>query len=138
MGTAVGWVSKILPEDKPRHLLGIGEPADIIEGVKNGADTFDCVTPTRMARNGTLMVRDGRLNIFNTQYREDFKPIEEGCGCYTCQLDPDGTAKYSRAYLAHLFRAEEMLAGTLASIHNLYFLINLTKQIRRDILEGRM
>ncbi|MCX6713927.1 MAG: tRNA guanosine(34) transglycosylase Tgt [Candidatus Vogelbacteria bacterium] len=148
MGTAVGWVSKILPEDKPRHLLGIGEPADIIEGVKNGADTFDCVTPTRMARNGTLMVHSAppsqsygetkRLNIFNAQYREDFGPIEEGCGCYTCQLNPDGTAKYSRAYLAHLFRAKEILASTLASIHNLYFLINLTKQIRRDILEGRM
>jgi len=138
MGTAVGWVSKILPEDKPRHLLGIGEPADIIEGIKNGADTFDCVTPTRMARNGTLMVKNKRLNIFNAQYREDFKPIEEGCGCYTCQLNADGTAKYSRAYLAHLFRAKEILASTLASIHNLYFLINLTKQIRSDILEGRM
>ena len=138
MGTAVGWVSKILPEDKPRHLLGIGEPADIIEGVKNGADTFDCVTPTRMARNGTLMVKSGRVNIFNAQYREDFGVIEEGCGCYTCQLNSDGSAKYSRAYLAHLFRAKEILASTLASIHNLYFLINLTKQIRRDILEGRM
>lgn len=129
MGTAVGWVSKILPEDKPRHLLGIGEPSDIIEGIKNGADTFDCVTPTRMARNGTLMVKDGRLNIFNSQYREDFSPIEEGCGCYTCQ-------NYTRAYLSHLFRAKEMLAGTLASIHNLYFLISFTKQIRNDILKG--
>ena len=136
MGTAVGWVSKILPEDKPRHLLGIGEPADIIEGIKNGADTFDCVTPTRMARNGTLMVKNGRLNIFNAQYREDFSPIEAGCGCYTCQLNSDGTAKYSRAYLAHLFRAKEILASTLASIHNLYFLINFTKQIRQDIIDG--
>jgi queuine tRNA-ribosyltransferase len=138
MGTAVGWVSQILPEDKPRHLLGIGEPADIIEGIKNGADTFDCVTPTRMARNGTLMVKGGRLNIFNAQYREDFGPIEEGCGCYTCQLNSDGTAKYSRAYLAHLFRAKEILASTLASIHNLYFLVNFTKQIRSDILENRL
>ncbi len=130
MGTAVGWVSAILPEDKPRHLLGIGEPTDIIEGIKNGADTFDCVTPTRMARNGTLMVKDGRLNIFNAQYREDFSPIEDGCGCYTCQ-------NYTKAYLAHLFRAKEMLAGTLASIHNLYFLINFTKKIRQDILDGK-
>jgi len=134
MGTAVGWVSEILPEDKPRHLLGIGEPADIIEGIKNGADTFDCVTPTRMARNGTLMVKNGRLNILNAQYREDLGPIEKGCGCYVCQLNSDGTAKYSRAYLAHLFRAKEILASTLASIHNLYFLIHLTKQIRQDIL----
>ncbi|MFA6475836.1 MAG: tRNA guanosine(34) transglycosylase Tgt [Candidatus Paceibacterota bacterium] len=131
MGTAVGWVSAILPENKPRHLLGIGEPEDILEGIKNGADTFDCVTPTRMARNGTLMVKGGRLNILNAQYREDFTPIEEGCGCYTCQ-------HYTRAYLAHLFRAKEMLAGTLASVHNLYFLIHLTEQIRQDILEGRM
>lgn len=129
MGTAVGWVSKILPEDKPRHLLGIGEPEDIIEGVKNGADTFDCVVPTRMARNGTLITKEGRLNILNAQYREDFSPIEEGCGCYTCQ-------NYTRAYLSHLFRAKEMLAGTLASIHNLYYLINLTREIRRGILEN--
>ncbi len=136
MGTAVGWVSAILPEDKPRHLLGIGEPEDIIEGVKNGADTFDCVTPTRMARNGTLITKAGRLNILNAQYREDFTPIEEGCGCYTCSPRPDGGARYTRAYLAHLFRAKEMLAGTLASVHNLYFLINLTNQIREKILKG--
>jgi len=129
MGTAVGWVSAILPEDKPRHLLGIGEPEDIIEGIKNGADTFDCVTPTRMARNGTLMTKNGRLNILNAQYKEDFRPIEEGCGCYTCQ-------NYTRAYLAHLFRAKEMMAGTLASIHNLYFLINFTEEIRNKIING--
>jgi len=131
IGTAVGWVSKILPEDKPRHLLGIGEPTDIIEGIKNGADTFDCVTPTRMARNGTLMTKSGRINILNAQYREDFGPIEAGCGCYTCQ-------NYSRAYLAHLFRTKEMLVATLASIHNLYFLVNLTKQIRQNILAGKL
>ena len=130
MGTAVGWVSAILPEDKPRHLLGIGEPEDILEGVKNGADTFDCVTPTRMARNGTLITKAGRLNILNAQYREDFTPIEEGCGCYTCQ-------HYTRAYLAHLFRAKEMLAGTLASVHNLYFLINMTNEIREKIINGQ-
>ncbi|OQA30119.1 MAG: Queuine tRNA-ribosyltransferase [Betaproteobacteria bacterium ADurb.Bin341] len=131
MGTAVSWVSRRLPEDKPRHLLGIGEPEDIVSGIKNGADTFDCVTPTRMARNGTLMTAKGRLNILNSAYRHDFGPLEEGCGCYTCQ-------NYSRAYLAHLFRAKEMLAATLASIHNLYYLVNLTKGIRRDILDGRL
>lgn len=129
MGTAVGWVNAILPEDKPRHLLGIGEPEDIVEGVKNGCDTFDCVTPTRMARNGTLITKAGRLNILNAQYREDFTPLEEGCGCYTCQ-------HYTRAYLAHLFRAKEMLAGTLASVHNLYFLINMTNEIREKIING--
>jgi len=131
MGTAVGWVNAILPEDKPRHLLGIGEPEDIAAGIKNGVDTFDCVTPTRMARNGTLITKNGRLNIFNAQYREDFGPIEDGCQCYTCQ-------NFSRAYLAHLFRAKEMLAATLASVHNLYFLVNLTKQIRQDILDGKI
>lgn len=129
MGTAVGWVSAILPEDKPRHLLGIGEPEDIVEGIKNGADTFDCVTPTRMARNGTLITKAGRLNILNAQYKEDFSLIEEGCGCYTCQ-------NYTRAYLAHLFRAKEMLAGTLASVHNLYFLIHLTNDIREKIIKN--
>lgn len=131
MGTAVSWVSQNLPENKPRHLLGIGEPEDIIAGVKSGADTFDCVAPTRMARNGALLTARGRLNILNASCRCDLAPIEEGCGCYTCQ-------NYSRAYLAHLFRAKEMLAATLASIHNLYYLINLTKRIRRDVLEGRL
>jgi queuine tRNA-ribosyltransferase len=130
MGTAVSWVNQILPEAKPRHLLGIGEPEDIVAGIKNGADTFDCVTPTRMARNGTLMVRGGRLNILNAAYRQDLRPIEKSCGCYTCQ-------NYSRAYLAHLFRAKEMLAATLASIHNLYYLVNLVKEIRRGILNDQ-
>ncbi len=130
MGTAVGWVSALLPEDKPRHLLGIGESEDIVEGIKNGADTFDCVTPTRMARNGTLITKNGRLNILNAQYKEDFTPIEEGCGCYVCK-------HYTRAYLAHLFRAKEMLAGTLASVHNLYFLIHLTNNIREKIINGQ-
>lgn len=130
MGTAVSWVSQILPADKPRHLLGIGEPEDIIAGVKSGADTFDCVTPTRMARNGTLIVDGGRLNILNASFRQDFGPIENGCNCYTCQ-------NYSRAYLSHLFRAKEMLAATLASIHNLFYLVNLTKKIRLEILDGR-
>ena len=138
MGTAVGWVNKILPEDKPRHLLGIGNPEDIKEAVKNGADTFDCVAPTRMARNGTLMTAGGspsqsfgvssNINILNAKYREDFSPIEEDCGCYTCQ-------NYTKAYLAHLFRAKEMLGATLASVHNLYFLISLTKKIRESIFK---
>lgn len=131
MGTAVGWVSAILPVDKPRHLLGIGEPGDIIEGIKNGADTFDCVLPTRLARNGALLTTLGRLNILNAQYRTDFLPVEDGCQCYTCQ-------NYTRAYLAHLFRANEMLAATLASIHNLYFLIHFVKKIRQDILDGQL
>lgn len=127
MGTAVRWVSAILPENKPRHLLGIGEPIDLFNGIENGADTFDCVLPTRLGRNGTLFTATGRINILNTAYQRDFTPIEEGCDCYTCK-------NYTRAYVAHLFRSKEMLAGTLASIHNLRFLVRLVDQIRESIL----
>ncbi|OGD66836.1 tRNA guanosine(34) transglycosylase Tgt [Candidatus Campbellbacteria bacterium RIFOXYC2_FULL_35_25] len=127
MYTAVGWVNEILPEDKPRHLLGIGEPADLFGGIENGIDLFDCVAPTRMGRNGTLHTSGGKINILNAKFKDDFSPIEEGCGCYACQ-------NYTKAYIAHLFRAKEMQAGTLASIHNLYFIINLVKKIRQSIL----
>lgn len=130
IGTAVRWVNEILPVEKPRHLLGIGEPEDLVLGIENGVDTFDCVAPTRMGRNGGLYVSGGRININNAKFVRDFAPIEEGCGCYTC-------INYTRAYLAHLFRAEEMLAATLASIHNLYFLVNKVKKIRQEILGGR-
>ncbi|MBI5817258.1 MAG: tRNA guanosine(34) transglycosylase Tgt [Candidatus Yonathbacteria bacterium] len=129
MNTAVGWVNKLLPEDKPRHLLGIGEPADLFGGVENGSDLFDCVAPTRIARNGSLYTNNGRINIFNTQFRSDFKPIDSSCACYTC-------AHYTRAYLAHLFRSKEMFAATLASIHNLYFTVKLVDKIRQSILDG--
>ena len=129
LSTAVGWVNKILPPDKPRHLLGIGEVEDLFNGVENGVDTFDCVMPTRMARNGTLQTAEGRLNIFNAEYKNDFTPIYQGCECYTCK-------NYTKAYLAHLFRSKEILANTLASIHNLYFFINLVDQMREHILAG--
>ena len=130
MNTAVGWVNKLLPEDKPRHLLGIGEPSDLFGGVENGADLFDCVAPTRIARNGSLYTNNGRINIFNTQFRSDFTPIDNSCACYTCK-------NYTRAYVAHLFRSKEMFAATLASIHNLYFIVKLVDKIRKSILEGR-
>jgi len=126
--TAVRWVNEILPEGKPRHLLGIGEPEDLFPGIENGVDLFDCVAPTRNARNGTLYTSGGKINITNAEFREDFSPIEKNCGCYTCK-------NYSRAYLCHLFRGKEMQAGTLASIHNLYFIINLVKKIRQSILD---
>lgn len=128
--TAVGWVNKILPEDKPRHLLGIGAVEDIFAAVEMGVDTFDCVAPTREARNGALWTKFGRINILNQEFREDFTPIEKGCQCYTCQ-------NFTRAYVAHLFRAKEILANTLASIHNLYFIVNLVKNIRRSILDNK-
>ncbi len=128
MNTAVGWVNKILPEDKPRHLLGIGEPEDLFGGIENGVDLFDCVAPTRIARNGGLHTKDGKINISNTKFRNDLKPIDEDCECYTCK-------NYTRAYVAHLFRAKEMQASTLASIHNLHFIVNLVKKIRQSILD---
>ena len=127
--TAVGWVADELPEGKPRHLLGIGEPLDLILGIENGMDTFDCVAPTRIARNGSLYTATGKVNILNAEYKTDFAPIEKECGCYTC-------THYTRAYLAHLFRAKEMMAATLASIHNLYFLVHLVKKARQAILDG--
>ncbi|MBU6231708.1 tRNA guanosine(34) transglycosylase Tgt [Patescibacteria group bacterium] len=131
IGTAVGWVTDELPEDKPRHLLGIGsEPRDLIMGIANGIDTFDCVAPTRMGRNGTVYVRDGgRINLPGAAYKRDFGPIDPACSCYTCK-------NYSRAYLNHLFRAKEMLAGTLASIHNLHFVVSLVAQAREAIIRG--
>ncbi|MEX0931251.1 MAG: tRNA guanosine(34) transglycosylase Tgt [Candidatus Paceibacterota bacterium] len=129
MDTAVGWVTRLLPKEKPRHLLGIGEPGDLFGAVENGCDLFDCVAPTRLGRNGSVYTRDGRVNILNARFREDLKPIEVGCGCYTC-------SNYSRAYVAHLFRAEEMFGATLASIHNLYFLIHLVRDMREAILHG--
>ena len=128
IGTSVKYVNEILPEEKPRHLLGIGEPLDIFIGVENGCDTFDCVTPTRNARNGGLYTKDGRINIFNSAFREDFTPIESDCGCYTCK-------NFTKAYLSHLFHAKEILANTLASIHNVYFIVNMVKQIRQSILD---
>ena len=130
IATAVRWVNEILPEEKPRHLLGIGEPSDLIAAIENGCDLFDCVAPTRMARNGTLYTSRGRINITNAKFADDFSPIQKNCGCYACQ-------NFTRAYLAHLFRAKEILASTLASIHNLYFIINLVKTERKKILEGK-
>lgn len=147
MSSAVKWVNEILPEEKPRHLLGIGEPEDLFMGIENGVDLFDCVAPTRNARNGTLYTKTGKINILNSKYREDSSPIDEDCECYTCggkRSDLNGaqgptlrSPRYSKAYIAHLFRGKEMLAATLASIHNLYFIINLVKQIRQSILDDK-
>ncbi len=129
MSTAVKWVNEILPEEKPRHLLGIGEPEDFFMGIENGVDLFDCVIPTRLGRNGTIYTKRGKIVITNAQYREDFTPIEDDCPCTTCQ-------GYTKAYIAHLFRGKEMLAGTLASTHNMYFIVSLVDKIRQSILDG--
>ncbi len=130
MEDMIEWVNPLLPEDKPRHLLGIGEPMQLFIGIEHGTDTFDCVAPTREARNGRLYTADGRINIGNARFVRDFTPIDPECGCMTCR-------NYTRAYLAHLFRAKELLGFTLASIHNLYFFVHLVKNIRQSILDGR-
>jgi queuine tRNA-ribosyltransferase len=126
--TAVGWVNVLLPEDKPRHLLGIGEPRDLFDAVEAGCDLFDCIAPTRMARHGTLYTKDGRLNIRNAKFTKDFDVLEQGCSCYTC-------THHTRAYLAHLFRADEMTAASLASIHNLHFILRLVEKMRESLLD---
>jgi queuine tRNA-ribosyltransferase len=122
-------VTPRLPAHKPRYLMGVGSPEDFFESVARGVDLFDCVLPTRIARNAALLTAEGRLNIRNAQYAEDPRPIEEGCECYTCR-------HFSRAYLRHLFRAGEVLALRLATIHNLHFELNLMRRIRAAILDG--
>jgi queuine tRNA-ribosyltransferase len=129
MANAVLWVNEILPEEKPRHLLGIGEPEDLFMGVENGVDLFDCVGPTRIARNGTLFTKNGKINILNKKFIDDFNSIEEDCECYTCK-------NFKKAYLSHLFRAKEMLGATLATIHNVYFINKLVADMRQAILDG--
>lgn len=129
MATAVKWVNEILPEEKPRHLLGIGEPMDLFNGVENGCDLFDCVSPTRVARHGILYTMDGPIHIKNAKYKEDFSPIDSEVPSYTSK-------HFTKSYLCHLFRAGESLGGTLASIHNLYFIISLVAKIRQSILDN--
>lgn len=130
LGTIVGWVASELPADKPRHLLGISEPDDFFAAIEAGADTFDCVMPSRVARNAAIYTADGRFNVNTAAHRRSLAPLEEGCDCYTC-------ANYSRAYLHHLFKAKEMLSSTLATIHNERFTVRLVDNIRASIEEGR-
>jgi queuine tRNA-ribosyltransferase len=120
---------RILPKEKPRHLLGIGDPRDLFMAVEYGCDLFDCVAPTRQGRTGSLYTPTGRINLMNSEYQTDYGPIQERCLCYTCK-------NYTRSYLAHLFRAKEMLAGTLASVHNLYFINHLVAQMRQTLIDG--
>lgn len=129
LGEIVRWVVEELPEDRPRHLLGIGEADDVFTAVASGADTFDCVAPSRNARNGTVYHHDRRFHLTNGVYRRDFNPIDDECDCYTC-------AHYTRAYLNHLFRAKEMLASTLATIHNERYIIRLLDRVRDSIGGG--
>ncbi|MCK0176321.1 tRNA guanosine(34) transglycosylase Tgt [Mycolicibacterium sp. F2034L] len=129
LATIVGWVTSELPRDKPRHLLGISEPDDLFAAVEAGADTFDCVSPSRVARNAAVYSATGRYNITGARYRRDFTPIDGECDCYTC-------AHYTRAYIHHLFKAKEILASTLCTIHNERFIVRLVDQIRASIVAG--
>jgi len=130
MAEMIEVVNSILPANKPRYLMGVGAPVDLVNSIQRGVDIFDCVLPTRLARHQAAMTRLGRLNLLNASYSHDSRPIEDGCACYTC-------FHFSRAYLRHLVVAKEMLAATLLSIHNLFFLLELTRQARRAIQEGR-
>jgi queuine tRNA-ribosyltransferase len=121
----------LLPAAKPRYLMGVGSPDCLIEGVIRGVDMFDCVLPTRIARNGTVMTSNGRVVIKNADNTRDFRPLDEECSCYTCR-------NYSRAYIRHLFKAEEILGLRLTTIHNLYFLLNLMKKVRRAISDNSL
>lgn len=129
LGEIVRWCTEELPANKPKHLLGISEPDDMFEAVANGVDTFDCVSPTRVGRNGAAYSLDGRYNVKAAQYKEDFSPIDPDCDCYTC-------TNYTRAYVNHLLRAGEVLAYTLMSIHNEAFIIRLVAQMRAAIIDG--
>jgi len=129
LGTIVDWMTTELPQDKPRHLLGIGEPDDLFPGVENGADTFDCVAASRVARNASAYGPNGRFNVTNARFRRQFSPLVENCDCYTCK-------NYTAAYLHHLLKAKEMLAATLLTIHNEHYIVGLVAKIRQTILDG--
>jgi queuine tRNA-ribosyltransferase len=131
MHAVVAAIAPRMPADRPRYLMGVGTPIDLLAGIEAGIDMFDCVMPTRNARNGQLFVRAGRLNIANAVHREDPRPVEEGCPCETCR-------RYTRAYLAHLFHAKELLYYRLATLHNLQHYLDLARQARRAILESRL
>jgi queuine tRNA-ribosyltransferase len=130
MYDTVEWTTQFMPENKPRYLMGVGTPEDLVENVARGVDMFDCVMPTRNARNGTLFTSFGKVNIKGAIYKEDPLPIDPECGCMVCQT-------YSRAYLCHLFRAREITYFRLATIHNLYYYLDLMTQMREAIMEER-
>jgi queuine tRNA-ribosyltransferase len=121
----------VMPRQKPRYLMGVGAAEDIVEAVFRGVDLFDCVLPTRIARNGALLTPDGRINMRNAQHAEDHRPVQEDCGCYTCRT-------FSRAYLRHLYKAGEITALRLGTIHNVYFMLELMRQIRAAIGAGQL
>jgi queuine tRNA-ribosyltransferase len=131
MSDVLEWITPLLPENTPRYLMGVGTPEDILNAVMLGVDFFDCVLPTRNARNGTLFTSSGKISIKQAQYAEDKKPVDETCACYTCR-------HYSRAYLRHLYLSKEILSSRLNTIHNLFYYINLLIRIKEAIREGHL
>lgn len=131
MNEVLEFTTPLLPTDKPRYLMGVGSPRSLIEGAIRGIDMFDCVLPTRIARNGTLMTSEGRLVVRNAKYKRDFGPLDKNCDCHVCK-------NYSRAYIHHLIRAEETFGLRLTSYHNLYFLLHMMEQVRDAIREDRL
>jgi len=131
MNRVLEFTTPFMPADKPRYLMGVGSPDSLIDGAIRGVDMFDCVLPTRIARNGTLMTSNGRLVVKGAKYARDFGPIDENCDCHVCK-------NYSRAYIRHLIKAEETFGIRLTSYHNLHFLMNLMKQVRQAIREDRL
>lgn len=129
MHATIECVNAVLPENRPRYLMGVGSPEDLVNSVLRGLDIFDCVLPTRVARNAAAMTRRGRLNMKNTKYARDHGPVEEGCACYCC-------ANFTRAYVRHLIVAKEILAATLLTIHNVHMLLTLMREMRAAILDG--
>lgn len=127
----VAFTTPLLPESKPRYLMGVGEPDDILQAVASGVDMFDCVLPTRLARNAVMMTRRGRVNLRNARFADDFGPVDLDCDCLVCQ-------RYCAAYIRHLFNAREILAARLATYHNLYFYQKLMQDVRRAIREGNL
>ena len=130
MYKAIDYSIPFLPEDKPRYLMGVGEPVDLLEGIERGVDMFDCVLSTRIARHGNVFTRHGKINLKNSKYKDDFTPIEDECDCYTCK-------NYTKAYIRHLVNSDESLGGRLLSIHNTRFLIKMMEEIRESIKEDK-
>ncbi|HEY6435589.1 MAG TPA: tRNA guanosine(34) transglycosylase Tgt, partial [Ignavibacteriaceae bacterium] len=123
------FTTDLMPEDKPRYLMGVGRPENILESIERGIDMFDCVMPTRNARHGVLFTSEGVLTLTNAKFKDDFEKVDQNCDCYTCK-------NFTRAYLRHLFNAGELLALELASIHNLHFYISLVSEARKRIIDG--
>ncbi|HJW87387.1 MAG TPA: tRNA guanosine(34) transglycosylase Tgt [Candidatus Brocadiaceae bacterium] len=129
MNEALDYTVDYLPQDRPRYLMGVGFPSDILDAVERGVDMFDCVVPTRNGRNGCAFTGSGKVKILNSQYKEDTRPLDETCGCYTC-------SNFSRAYLRHLFLAHEILGLTLMSLHNIWYYQNMMQRVRESIVRG--